>query len=630
MENYISAGHLTLPFGPYRGQSLLYVKENHPTYLDRMIANFTIPEWWRIAAAKLLMGERIPTSILPKPENVKVPNRNESGIFYISEKEIGIQATLTTTAEQEQFRTAVDGARYDMDAGYWRVPAAKAITAIKYFGGPSKIKVQPEVKNLCVRVKRQQEQLEVVRQQTDSELTIPNMLKSPFPSQRVDVEFGNALNGRFGIAHETGGGKTISAIAFAMYHKDKTLIVVPKKLILRWAKAIEEFTGQTATIWKTDKPPKNLKAQFHIINYELVEKYRFKLADQKFDLLVADEASYLKNYKSSRTKAIFGKWDEAKIYPGIKTKHAILLSATYLENNVSEIFTLCHYLHPELFSDPVAFQNRYGDGNIIPYQNLDELHERVRGLWIRKSLDEISGAMPKILRNMVWIELTDAQRERYRKAETEMFRKWGTVGSPSAAQIPMLRHALFPVKMKETIEFVEHTKRPFLIFTIHPDHAYKFEKHWGQRGRVITGQTKGKDAERALNDLINGEADYGLFTIGAAAKGLDGLQKRFADVFIVDRWWVPAAHEQAEGRARRTGQEQRVRSWYATVSDTYDEYLAEVVNTKQAHIDMVVDGKQRNQLLNTNLFSEFVHKLQQYRQLPELKWSKIDDTEVVG
>ena len=103
-----------------------------------------------------------------------------------------------------------------------------------------------------------------------------------------------------------GLGKTLESIAFALHTDSKTLIICPKSVIINWEREIKKFAGKQSCVWEADGRRGKKTAQFHIINYDIVEKNLDDLLDLKFDLLVADEATALKNRKTRRAKSVLG------------------------------------------------------------------------------------------------------------------------------------------------------------------------------------------------------------------------------------------------------------------------------------------------------------------------------------
>jgi SWI/SNF-related matrix-associated actin-dependent regulator 1 of chromatin subfamily A len=158
-------------------------------------------------------------------------------------------------------------------------------------------------------------------------------------------------------------------------------------VVLNWRKEVQKFTNLDSTIWSTKDVDGDLDNQFHIINYDAVRKVHDVLAKMDFELLVCDEATFLKNRNTLRFKSILGSWRERKQYPGIKTDHIIFLTGTPVMSRPIEAFTLLNVLDRNRFSNFYHFTQRYGGWKGMPVRNLKELHEKtICGVYAKDSV----------------------------------------------------------------------------------------------------------------------------------------------------------------------------------------------------------------------------------------------------
>jgi SNF2 family DNA or RNA helicase len=63
-----------------------------------------------------------------------------------------------------------------------------------------------------------------------------------------------------------------------------------------------------------------------------------------------------------------------------------------------------------------------------------------------------------------------------------------------------------------------------------------------------------------------------------------------SNVAFVELGWTPAAHDQAEDRVHRIGQEEAVTAWYLLAADTIDERIAAVIERKRELVRAATDG----------------------------------------
>jgi SWI/SNF-related matrix-associated actin-dependent regulator 1 of chromatin subfamily A len=605
MTIHPSAYNVFFSFGKFNGRSLGEVCNSNRSYLEWMAGADGLPKIWKERCAKVLLGEAIEAD---GPEN---PNAVPTGAQFVALKNGKIAVTFDFDKSViARFKDTIDAKKWNKDDPankYWEVAAEQLPKLVEFFGGPKNIVADDESKRRYKKEIERRADLDVIRAKEDSDIVIPTKLEL-YPYQKVGVEFVDRAAGRALIADQMGLGKTAEAIGYAVYKNLKTLIICPKSVKLNWVREILQFAGKSTCVWSTQGKEGRTNAQFHVVNYDSVAKLFPKLKALEFDLLVCDEATALKNYRTERTKTIFGNWKQRKKYPGFKTKHVILLTGTPILNRTMEAFTLLSFLDKNRFNNPLHFKLRY-DG-----QNLDELYDRTKDLVIRRLKSQVANEIPPKQRFDLVVELTDAENKAYMKHLGELFKKWRISGRPSASQMPALRNFLFELKYPRIIEFTDEmldSGRPVLIFTIHQEHAYRIAKHYQGLSGVITGNENIKERQRVIDSLKAGESKVGVFTIGAGGMGIDGLQHTMDAVLFVDRAWVPALHEQAEDRVHRKGQSGQVQVWYMTAQGTYDEDMAEVLLEKQKIIEKAVDGKEFDVVQNKSMFKEVLRRISQ-------------------
>jgi SWI/SNF-related matrix-associated actin-dependent regulator 1 of chromatin subfamily A len=608
MAIHASAFAVKLSFGKYSGKSLGEIYHLDKSYLKWIASTDTIPQIWRDRCLLTLEGKEIPNT--PVPSTLTGHEKAE----FIAGKNKKVYVTFPYNEVLiERFKYEIDAKQWNKEEKRWEVAAAQLPKLVEFFGGKTKINPDETVKQWYQEEIERRKALDEIRNQTDSDVNVKTLVPL-FPYQRVAIEFFDRANGRVLCADQMGTGKTLMAIAYAIHKNAKTLIICPKSVKFNWAREILRFAGKTSCIWDgkgVEAGHKN--ANFHIINYDNVVKHIKYFREAGFDLLVCDEATYLKNYQSTRTKVIFGKWNERKKYPGIKTKYVLLLTGTPILNRTEEAFTLLSFLSKDRFNNPKHFRMRYGKDEFGNPQNLDELYHRTQDLVIRRLKSQVDKELPPKQRFDLMVEMTTTEAKAYNKKLEELFKKWKLLGNPSAAHMPAIRHLLFEYKWPRITEFIDEmldSERSLLVFAIHPAHVHKIKEKYGDVCRVIDGTTSSKDREAAIADLKAGKAKLGAFTMNATGMGIDGLQETIDAALFVDRWFVPAIHEQAEDRIHRRGQKKQVQIWYMTVENTIDQIMASILAEKQQIIDQAVDGAIFDRTMSKSIFKEVVRQIQ--------------------
>jgi SWI/SNF-related matrix-associated actin-dependent regulator 1 of chromatin subfamily A len=383
-------------------------------------------------------------------------------------------------------------------------------------------------------------------------------------------------------------------------------------VVINWQREIKKFTGKKSTIWDSKHYDGELDNQFHICHYDAVSKISKSLRDQKFDLLVCDEATYLKNRQTIRAKSILGSWKERRKYPGIKTKYSIFLTGTPVMSRPIEAFSLLNFLDKERFNNFYHFVERYGGWKGDAPRNLQDLHDRTKDLVIRRKKDQVLTELPKKQRNDLYVELTKEEKKEYQELLKEVFGKWKMDGKPSVTHMPKLQAFLINKKLPRVMEMIDEfldNDRSILIFSNYLAPLHFLTEQYGDKVALLTGDMNRDQRQESIDRLTSGRAKIGCFSLLAAGMGIDGLQKVIDTVVFLNCDWVPANHEQAEDRTHRIGQTNQVQAYYMLCENTIDEYMRDILKEKQQVADLIVDGALVTPDSNKSFFKEFVRRI---------------------
>lgn len=609
-----SLDEVIFTWGKYRGHTLGSVKRTNPQYLEWMIETPSLPAPWVLAAKRALNDEDVSDISLPRTKlSEKVPVKTESNTGPI---EVGLENSKTAFVVMpynklllEQFKYEIDGRKWNGDEKRWDFPAVQLPKLVKVF--PQATLSEPAQK-ILKKLQERREDLDEIRDKEDTDFEVPGLKLNLYPYQKVGVHFVDRAGGRCLIADAPGLGKTVQAIAYSQLHKLKTIIVCPLSVVVNWQREIKKFTGKNSTVWDSKGYDGHLNNQFHITHYDAVSKNHGWLREQGFDLLVCDEATFLKNRQTVRAKALLGSWKERRKYPGIKTKYSIFLTGTPVMSRPIEAFALLNFLDKERFNNFFHFTQRYGGWKGAAPMNLQDLHDRTKDLVIRRKKDQVLKELPTKQRNDLYVEMTKEEKTEYNKLLKEMFGKWKLEGRPSVQHMPKLQGFLIEKKLPRLIEMIDEfvdNDRSILVFSCYLAPLKLLTEHYGNKAALLTGEMKRDDRQESIDRLTRGEAKVGLFSLRAAGMGIDGLQKVIDTVVFLDMDWVPANHEQAEDRTHRIGQTNQVQAYYMICDNTIDEYMRDLLKEKQEIADMIVDGALVTPDRNKSMFKEFVRRI---------------------
>ena len=169
------------------------------------------------------------------------------------------------------------------------------------------------------------------------------------------------------LADEVGLGKTIEAGLVLKYMLDsgakRVLIALPSTLRKQWEIELDEKFGLETTIldrnivekdyYKTKKWIEDAKeTRIAITSYDYASKLMKRFSLVKWDFLIIDEAHNLRNVFHGAKRA-------KNLYEKSKGIPKILLTATPLQNYLSDLHGLISFIDPRIFGSEKVFNKRY-------------------------------------------------------------------------------------------------------------------------------------------------------------------------------------------------------------------------------------------------------------------------------
>ena len=90
--------------------------------------------------------------------------------------------------------------------------------------------------------------------------------------------------------------------------------------------------------------------------------------------------------------------------------HALLLTGTPLQNNLTELWALLNLLYPEVFTTTDAFDEAFNIGQAKLHEaTLRHAHELLQLLMLRRLKETVATALPPKLETLVACPLAEAQ-----------------------------------------------------------------------------------------------------------------------------------------------------------------------------------------------------------------------------
>ena len=216
------------------------------------------------------------------------------------------------------------------------------------------------------------------------------------------------------LADEVGLGKTIEAGLVLKYVLDsgakRVLIALPASLRKQWELELEEKFGLESTIldriivekdfsgWR-DRFNDREKARIILTSYDYASKLMKRFPDVKWDFIIIDEAHNLRNvfHGTKRAKNLY---DLSKGIP------KILLTATPLQNSLTDLHGLISFIDPRIFGSEKLFNKRYVEG-----QNYADLKRELSPVLYRTLRKDVAKYMNFKKRTCKTVDFTLSQDE---------------------------------------------------------------------------------------------------------------------------------------------------------------------------------------------------------------------------
>jgi superfamily II DNA or RNA helicase len=430
------------------------------------------------------------------------------------------------------------------------------------------------------------------------------------------------FRGRALLADEVGLGKTIEAcMALKEYWMRglvrKALILTPPSLVSQWLEELASKFNMTAVSPETGGYPADperfwLRHDLVVASLALARQpaNRERLVKIEYDLVVIDEAHYVKNRSTAA-------W---QLVNELKKRFLLLLSATPVGNDLTELYNLILLLRPGLLGTEAQFRRNYGTGPGAGKHALQDpdRREKLRGLlrevMVRNTRSHIDLKLPRRLAatervkpqamEAEALEALDAFiRARYTSASpSERFRlmmlRMQAGSSPSALRFGLRDSASWgngidaivaigeklsqihrSAKADALIKMASRSREKKIVFTRFLATLEELRQALLSEGfsvAVFQGDLSSAEKEAAIADF----RDRSEILLSSESGG-EGRNLQFCNTVInYDLPWNPMAIEQRVGRVHRIGQAREVYVFNFCLAGSVEEYVLQVLHEK--------------------------------------------------
>jgi SNF2 family DNA or RNA helicase len=434
------------------------------------------------------------------------------------------------------------------------------------------------------------------------------------------------------LADDMGLGKTIQTIAMLLREKEEqgglpgpSLLICPTSVVFNWFKEVERFAPALTTM--SHQGPERLRDEallervgevdLVLTSYAIARRDAETLKKVDWFGVILDEAQNIKNPDAKQTRAV----------RQLPAQFRLALTGTPVENRLSELWSIMHFLNPGYLGAREAFRQhfalpieRYGDE-----ESIQRLKKMASPFILRrvKTDPTVIQDLPEKQEMKVYCNLSEEQATLYESvvrdamaklAEAEGIERKGLV----LAMLMKLKqicnhpaqflhqigdgHRLDPDKEKtrsgklarltEMLEEAVSVGDRVLIFSQFAEMGQLLKEHLqgalGVSALFLHGGTP-QDKRSVMVKRFQEEANGPPIFILSLKAGGTGLNLTRANhVFHFDRWWNPAVENQATDRAFRIGQKRNVQVHKFVCVGTMEEKVDEMIESKKALAQSIV------------------------------------------
>jgi SNF2 family DNA or RNA helicase len=460
-----------------------------------------------------------------------------------------------------------------------------------------------------------------VSNQTDSLLCLPYCRIEHLEYQiRTALRVLGPLRGRALLSDEVGLGKTIEA---GLVLKElltrgmvkRFLILTVPSLVDQWEEELNDKFGLSVAttnhsragddrFWQ-DNPA--IVASLHTLK----QPAQLEVARQvKWDMLVVDEAHYLRNRDSQA-------WQAVNILP---RQFLLLLTATPVQNSLEELYNLVTLLQPGQLPPPKEFRKRFIDPKLPRRPREPEELRRLLGqVMIRNTRANAGLKLPPRRAETVLFAAGEGEREFWQRWETDFRRCLLELNQNQASlwgRLLLQAAGSSPGAWRKALEKFPDHKAARSWSAESP-----LEESWTRKCQLLSPLTKAEGGVVVFSQFLETQAGIAehlrrsgvpVFVINGAIpaaerqpiteefrrtggalllthSGTEGRNLQFCHQLVnFDLPWNPMEIEQRIGRLHRYGQQHPVRIYNFTQAHTLQEHLLEVLQEKLNLFELVI------------------------------------------
>ncbi|MDR2810778.1 MAG: DEAD/DEAH box helicase, partial [Tannerellaceae bacterium] len=344
------------------------------------------------------------------------------------------------------------------------------------------------------------------------------------------------------LADDMGLGKTVQTLAILLHRAQQgpAMVVCPASVVGNWVSETKRFapTLQIKTFPGAGTRREIVESlengDLLIVSYGILQSENELLSEPNFATIVLDEAHTIRNYATKTSKASMQ----------LKASFRIALTGTPIQNNLSEIWNILHFVNPGLLGSVQHFTETYVK------QDNEKVHKYLKKLIspfiLRRTKTAVLDELPPKIEIIKKIQLSEQERTFYealRRQAVEHLskdnRNNGAKHVEILAEIMRLRKASCNLKLidpnttivssklsafLEIVTNLRENNHRALVFSQFVTHLAIVRDALDRQGILycyLDGAMPVAERERNVKKFQNGEGDLFLISLKAGGLGLN-------------------------------------------------------------------------------------------------------------
>ena len=392
------------------------------------------------------------------------------------------------------------------------------------------------------------------------------------------------------LGDEMGLGKTIQAIASMVTLRNRGanyfMVVCPASVLSNWCREIEKFSDLKVTrIYGRDQKVKSLISDWLIdggvavTTFESTKSIELDM-DFMFDMIIVDEAHYIKNARAKRTGDT--------LFISSHTERMLLMSGTAIENRVEEMLVLLKYLNQNLYKEAKR---------LVSIHDAKRFKDLISTAYYRRKREDVLKELPDKIESTEWLSISPEERKIY---EADIKEK-NFISARRVSWNLDLSKSTKASRLMEILNEALDDGRKVLVFSFYLDTINKLKEYLGDRALPVINGSVQPDERQNIIDKFD-EACAGSVLLVQISSGGTGLNIQSASVVILcEPQLKPSIEAQAIARSHRMGQSRTVLVYRLLAENTIDERMMRLLTRKQEYFDTYADESAAKEMIELDM-----------------------------